>query len=44
MGERERIRGEAVKAGIWPPPRGADVVLRKQESTLAIPATFSPLR
>ncbi len=38
MGERERIRGEAVKAGIWPPPRHESVVLLKQQSTLAIPA------
>jgi len=43
MGERERIRGEAVKAGIWPPPRAEGVVLHRQESTLAIPAKFSPL-
>ena len=43
MGERERIRGEAVKAGIWPPPRHESVVLLKQESTLAIPAAWSPL-
>ena len=44
MGERERIRGEAVKAGIWPPPRHESVVMHRQESTLAIPAKFSPLR
>jgi len=44
MGERERIRGEAVKAGIWPPPRHESVQLLKQESTLCIPASFSPLR
>jgi len=44
MGERERIRGEAVKAGIWPPPRHESVVLLKQTSTFAIPAKWSPLR
>src|SRR5215467_7998897 len=44
MGERERIRGEAVKAGIWPPPRHESVQLLKQESTLTIPAACSPLR
>jgi hypothetical protein len=43
MGERERIRAEAVKAGIWPPPRHESVVLLRQQSTLAIPATWSPL-
>jgi len=44
MGEREKIRGEAVAAGIWPPPRHESVQLLKQQSTLAIPASFSPLR
>src|SRR5438477_507158 len=44
MGERERMRAQAVKAGIWPPPRGADVILHRQTSTFAIPAKFSPLR
>ena len=44
MGERERIRGEAVAAGIWPPPRHESVQLLKQQSTLAIPASYSPLR
>ena len=44
MGERERIRGEAVAAGIWPPPRHESVTLLRQESTLAIPAAWSPLR
>ena len=44
MGERERIRAEAVKAGIWPPPRHESVQLLRQQSTLAIPASWSPLR
>lgn len=44
MGERERIRGEAVAKGIWPPPRDESVVMFRQQSTLAIPAKFSPLR
>jgi hypothetical protein len=44
MGERERIRGEATASGIWPPPRHPSVALLRQESTLAIPASFSPLR
>jgi hypothetical protein len=43
MGERERIRGEAVAAGIWPPPRHESVSLLKQMSTLAVPAAWSPL-
>jgi hypothetical protein len=44
MGERERIRAEAVKAGIWPPPRDPSVTMLKMESTLAVPASWSPLR
>ena len=42
--ERERIRAEAVKAGIWPPPRDPSVTMLKMESTLAVPASWSPLR
>jgi hypothetical protein len=44
MGERERIRGEAVAKGIWPPPRDPSVVMLRQETMLAIPAKFSPLK
>jgi hypothetical protein len=44
MGERERLRAQAVKLGIWPPPRDASVTLQRQQSTLAVPAKFSPLR
>jgi len=42
-GERERIRSEAVKRGIWPPPGGGGDLLLKQENVLAVPAAFSPL-
>ena len=42
-GERERIRAEALKRGIWPPPGGGDLLL-KQENVLAVPAAFSPLQ
>jgi hypothetical protein len=42
-GERERIRAEAVKRGIWPPPGGGGDLLLKQENVLAVPAAFSPL-
>jgi len=41
-GERQRIRDEAVKRGIWPPAGGGDIVLL-QENILAVPAAFSPL-
>ena len=44
MGERERIRGEAVAKGIWPPPRDPSIVMLRQETLLAIPAKFSPLK
>ena len=41
--ERQRIRTEAVRSGVWPPgsPPGA---LVRQENILAVPAAFSPLR
>src|SRR5215510_6866546 len=44
MGERDKIRADAVAAGIWPPPRHESVTLLKQLSTLAVPASWSPLR
>lgn len=42
-GERERIRAEAVKRGIWPPPKTPPGLLVKQENMLVVPAAFSPL-
>jgi len=44
MGERETLRAKAMKPGQWPPPRHESVVLHKQQSTFAVPATWSPLR
>ena len=44
MGERERIRAEAVAKGVWPPPRDPSIVMLRQETMLAIPAKFSPLK
>jgi len=41
--ERTRIRGEAVAAGIWP-PRGGPDWLTDMQSTIFLPAKFSPLR
>ena len=43
-GERERIRAEAVKRGIWPPAGGGGDALVTQQNLLAVPASFSPLR
>lgn len=42
-GERQRIREDAVKRGVWPPQGGGDLLVQ-QENLLAIPAPFSPLR
>src|SRR5690349_18499032 len=39
-GERERIRAEAVKAGVWPP--NASEFLMEMESKIIVPAPFSP--
>ncbi|MFM0049124.1 NIPSNAP family protein [Caballeronia grimmiae] len=41
--ERSRIRAEAVKDGIWP-PKGGPAHLTTMESTIYVPAPFSPLR
>ena len=40
--ERQRIRGEAMKAGIWPPDTSQ--WMTKMTNMLTIPASFSPLR
>ncbi len=41
--ERSRIRAEVVKDGIWP-PKGGPAHLTTMESTIYVPAPFSPLR
>ncbi len=41
--ERQRIRGEAVAKGIWPPKGGPDRLLT-QQSDIYLPAPFSPLK
>lgn len=43
LGERTRIRAEAVSSGVWPPKGGPDW-LTVMQSTIAVPAKFSPLR
>ena len=40
--ERQRIRAEAVRQGIWPPDTSEYML--KMENMLAVPASFSPLR
>ena len=42
--ERQRIRGDAMARGIWPPGGRAPGVLLKQENMLVLPSAFSPLR
>ena len=41
--QRTRIRGEAVAAGVWPPKGGPDW-LTDMQSTIYVPAAWSPLR
>jgi hypothetical protein len=41
--ERQRIRGEAVAKGIWP-PKGGPGWLLTQQSDIYLPAPFSPLK
>ena len=43
LNDRSRIRGETVKQGIWP-PKGGPANLTTMESTIYMPAPFSPLR
>ena len=43
LNERSRVRAEAVAAGVWPPKGGPDW-LTVMQSTICIPAKFSPLR
>ncbi|MHB8494438.1 MAG: NIPSNAP family protein [Casimicrobiaceae bacterium] len=43
LAERTRIRAEAVASGEWPPKGGPDW-LTVMDSTICIPAAFSPLR
>lgn len=42
LDERQRIRGEAVKIGVWPPPSGPDHLLA-QQADIFLPAPFSPI-
>jgi hypothetical protein len=43
VADRMRIRSEAVAAGIWPPKGGPDW-LTTMQSTIFVPAKFSPLQ
>jgi hypothetical protein len=42
LDERQRIRGEAVKLGVWPPPGGPDQLLA-QQADIFLAAPFSPI-
>ena len=43
LNERTRIREDAVKQGVWPPPGGLPH-LETMQSEIFLPASFSPLR
>jgi hypothetical protein len=43
LDERQRIRDEAVKIGVWPPPGGPDHLLA-QQADIFLAAPFSPIR
>lgn len=43
LATRGRIRSEAVKTGVWPPPGGAERLLT-QQSDIYLPAAFSPMQ
>lgn len=43
LDERMRIRAEAQKSGIWPPPGSAERLIT-QETKILMPAAFSPLQ
>lgn len=43
LNERSRIRAETVQQGVWP-PKGGPAHLTTMESTIYMPAPFSPLR
>ena len=43
LAARHKIRADSVKAGIWPPPGGAERLLI-QQSDIYFPAAFSPLQ
>jgi len=43
LDERARVRAEAARAGIWPPPGGGDRLMT-QKNKILLPAAFSPLQ
>jgi hypothetical protein len=43
LDERQRIRAEAVKMGVWPPPGGPDQLVM-QQADIYLAAGFSPMR
>jgi hypothetical protein len=45
LNERARVRGEAIKTGVWPPSSGGGPnLLVNQRSDIFLPAAFSPIR
>ena len=44
LNERARVRGEALKTGVWPPSAGGPSLLISQRTDIFLPAAFSPIR
>ena len=42
--ERQSIRADAVARGLWPPGGAASGIVIKQENTVVMPSSFSPIR
>ena len=43
LDQRQSLRGEAVRTGVWPPPGGPDQLLA-QQADIFLAAAFSPIR
>jgi len=43
LDQRARVRAEAAKKGIWPPPAAPDTLMT-QENKILLPSAFSPLQ
>lgn len=40
--ERQRVRNEVHKAGVWPPKSNPEAVLLRQQNAIIVPVAFSP--
>lgn len=44
LDDRHRIRAEAVKTGVWPPPGGGPDATVTQQTEIYVPAEWSPIK